>query len=423
MTNTLWDVLYFADATLAGWLMMKTVRRFLPVRGRFGIGVLWLVFAVTAIIPSWIGDANSLYLLPFFMAAFLLFLVGRWYARLITGAVFYTLLVPLNMIVDTMTLFGHHPMWETVAHNAIKLAVWVLIWLAVRRFTAPGGVLELPPRLWALLGGLALAPLFATLTFTVWNRLTDQQTEVLRLVGFPMLPFVTLSALAILVAMAVLSRHEALEKEQMLAQIRGVYYAGLQREQTEVRTLRHDMHNHLAAAQSLLEAGSDEAALRYLRELSSSAAMRGTGSLCENEIASAVLASKAAQMRRAGLEGDFELSLPKELPVSDVDLCSLLGNALDNAMEAAQKTEDKRISVRARADKGMLMLRVENALAAPPVRGKNGFDTTKKDKKNHGFGLAGMRSIAGRYGGSLDTRAENGRFELVVYLPLAAQNS
>ena len=106
-----------------------------------------------------------------------------------------------------------------------------------------------------------------------------------------------------------------------------------------------------------------------------------------------------------------------QLPVSDLDLTALLGNALDNAMEAAVRAERQRIVVGPvqGPDKGLFMLRVENALGgavAPDLA------TTKADKTAHGFGLPGMREIAERYGGTLEAGERDGRFELVVCLPL-----
>ncbi|WP_300587403.1 ATP-binding protein [uncultured Oscillibacter sp.] len=144
--------------------------------------------------------------------------------------------------------------------------------------------------------------------------------------------------------------------------------------------------------------------------------MGGRRILCENEVANIVLASKAEAMDQAGLVGDFAVSLPQTLSVADTDLCALLGNALDNAMEAALQAEDKRITVRCRVDKGLFMLRVENAVAGEV---RPDLVTTKADKSAHGFGLPGMREIAQRCGGSLETRAEGGRFELVACIPLS----
>ena len=140
--------------------------------------------------------------------------------------------------------------------------------------------------------------------------------------------------------------------------------------------------------------------------------------LCENETANIVLASKAETMDQAGLTGDFAVSLPKILPIADMDLCALLGNALDNAIEAAVQAEDKQITVRCRVDKGLFMLRVENAVEGEV---RPDLATTKADKSVHGFGLAGMREIAERCGGSLETRTGSGRFELVACIPLSGR--
>ena len=111
-------------------------------------------------------------------------------------------------------------------------------------------------------------------------------------------------------------------------------------------------------------------------------------------------------MRQAGLTPDFAVALPEQLLLSDLDLTALLGNALDNATEAAVRAEDKTVSVRCRVQKGLFMLRVENALGgavAPDLV------TTKADKTAHGLGLPGMREIAARYGGTLEAGVKAGR--------------
>lgn len=81
---------------------------------------------------------------------------------------------------------------------------------------------------------------------------------------------------------------------------------------------------------------------------------------------------------------------------------------------------DRHITVRARAEKGLLMLRVVNAYAGKREEKPDGlFGTTKADQRAHGFGLRGMREIAARYGGTLEAAARDGKFELVACLPLA----
>ena len=138
----------------------------------------------------------------------------------------------------------------------------------------------------------------------------------------------------------------------------------------------------------------------------------------ELEVPAIFLTAKAEAMEREGVAADFAVSLPRDLPVADMDLCALLGNALDNAIEGSRGAGERRITIRCKADKGLFMLRVENTLGGAV---QPDLATTKTDKSAHGFGIPGMREIAERYAGTLDAGVRDNGFELVVCLPLAGQ--
>lgn len=194
-------------------------------------------------------------------------------------------------------------------------------------------------------------------------------------------------------------------------------YQGLRQQETQVRRLRHDLRNHLTVIGGLLRENRVEAALNYLEKMGESAALRGGRRLCENETANVVLCAKAERMEQEGVSLDLEVSLPGDLPVADTDLAALLGNALDNAAEGVRGGAERRVTVRCKADKGLFMLRVANTMggAANPD-----LATTKEDRTAHGFGIPGMREIAGRYNGTLEAGPRGGEFELVVCLSLPA---
>lgn len=418
-----WSFLFFLMMLAGGVLMACTVRRMLAV-GRGPIRKLapLILFTFVPTMPSWLGDENPLLLFPFFLLVFILSYGGPWFARGAVGIVFYELLISLNMFLDTMSRWYDFLWFERIPGMVIKLAFWLAIFLCVRHLLPGGGPVTLSARLWALIGVLSLSSLFSMLSFSIWGILdytSRTADQIIGRVANTFLPFVFLSSLAMLFAIVLLSRHEALEMEHKLADMREVYYQSLKREQQQVRTLRHDMRNHLAALSGLLERNDAKRAQEYLQSLSQSAALSSVKRFCENETVNAVLASKAVDIERAGLTADLGVSLPEHLPVSDPDLCALFGNALDNAIEAAKEAQDKRITVRARTDKGLLMLRVTNAYAGERQQLQKGlFSTTKADKASHGFGLAGMREIAARHGGTLEAEADKNRFELVVCIPL-----
>ena len=225
------------------------------------------------------------------------------------------------------------------------------------------------------------------------------------------------SALVLLYAITILYQHEKNESENQLYQIRALYWNNIEREQTQLRRLRHDMANHFTALSGLLDASENQKALEYLRGLQA-AARPQAARYCAHPTVNAVLAAKAAAAEEAGLLLQCTAHLPGTLPLSDLDLAALFGNALDNAIEAAQEAEEKTITLRTRADKGMLMIRVQNAYHGSRQKQGGRFDTTKSDPRAHGFGLKTMETIAQRYCGSLEAKAENGVFDLVIVIPV-----
>ncbi len=405
----------------SGLMMSKTVSLFLqPTKGWIRNILQYLIFGIAILNKSWIGDENPLIMFPFFIAAFLLCYEGAWYSRLVTGMIFYSLLIPLCMMIDTAAFPKLSNCYESMV-RIVKLFSLLLIWLLGRKIVPKNGVSSLSPKLWGLLGGLTLAPLFSTLSFTIWNAKNfdyDVYQLIVQRIAYTILPFTALSALTLLVAMVVLSRHEDMEQRQKLAEMREAYYQSLRREHIGVRTLRHDLHNHIAAAQVLLKNGKIEGAQQYLEKLSCSPKLMDGKRYCQNDIANAVISSKVSLMEENEIQADIKVSLPDKLTLSDVELCALLGNALDNAIEAAKKAEKKCITLRARADKGMLMLRLENTLEQIPKLENGNFITSKRDAASHGYGFAGMQEIAQRYGGVCEAEYTQTNFCLIISIPI-----
>lgn len=397
----------------------RAMLRLLPNReGMIRSIAPYILFFAAFQLPSWIGDENPLFLLPFFLGVFFISYQGPILARLVMGNIFYLLLVPIGMILDSLKRCEILGM-DKIIYTGFKALLCFFIWSLVRRLTRMGKTIHLSNRLWSLCALLSLPPLIAALSFSIWNGFIRLYIDEAQLrIAYTILPFSILSACALLVALTVLSRQEELEREHQLAGMRELYYESLKRRETQLHTLRHDLRNHLFVVQGLLDGSDVERAKAYLAELTQSPTLHGTKRICENETANVVLSGKLEHMEQQGIKADVLVSLPAKLPISDVDLCALLGNALDNAIEGAEKASDKNILVRARADRGMLMLCVENAFSVDPLQSDGRFVTLKPDKTNHGFGIAGMCEIAERYGGSLETKVQDGQFELVVCLPI-----
>lgn len=400
-------------SVLCGILLLQITQCFLPLspcwyKKALVVGVL----GACSTMPSWIGDENTLIIFPFFLFSFYFCFDASKRARLICACIFYTVFTPVGMIIDSIGAIPQY-YWMILA----KIACWILLWVFFRLLKKEK--IDIPAKLWLLIGCLELAPLMASLAFPLWNLrdISDENYVVVLQIAFTTLPFVFLSSVTLLFAIRILSQNEQTQQAYQLLILRENYYQNLQLQQQQLRTLRHDMHNHIAAAQGLLEQGENDRALAYLQAIATSSALESNMHFCQNEIANVVLSAKFAELTAKGLTPEFDIALPPALLIADMDLCALLGNALDNAMEAAVSAQNKTVLVRVRADKGLFMLRVQNHYlpTRPP---QPSLPTTKPDKTAHGFGLASMRQVAARYGGSLEIRAESGVFELIVCFSL-----
>lgn len=425
----MWDVLwriwlyvgYFLTVAASGFFLYKLCAPFVrPRKGRFWKVLLFLLLAGSTGMVIWIGDPNLLYTLPVFFALFFLSTRGDRVGRLAVCIIFFCLEMSVCAFLDSYVERINDLFYDVLVRLARPL-VFGPLWLLLRR-RLPREPVVLSRRLWKLVLGLAAMPLCALiavvlLTFRRYDSIEVNTVAMYQ--GMVVLPFVFLTSLVLLFAILILADHERLEQAERLTGLREVYYQGLRQQETQVRRLRHDLRNHLTAVRGLLEQGDEQGAIGYLDQIAGSPALRGTRRLCENEAANAVLTAKAEAMEREGVAADFAVSLPRDLPVADMDLCALLGNALDNALEGTRDAGERRITVRCKADKGLFMLRVENTLGGAV---QPDLATTKADKAAHGFGIPGMREIAERYGGTLDAGAREGAFELVVCLPLTGQS-
>lgn len=397
-----------------GWLIYRLARPFLPIRGkRWGV-LLLLLFAGTSGMVIWVGDPNLLYTLPFFLAAFFVCTRGDRIGRLTMCLIFFCLVMSVCAMLDT---YLQYVQGYDVLTRLLRPVLFGGLYLLLRR-RLPAQPVVLSAGLWRLMLGLAAMPFCALaavvlLTYPKYNSPAAYVQAMNQ--GIVVLPFVLLASVLLLRAVLVLADHEKLEQASRLTSVREVYYQGLRQQEQQVRTLRHDLRNHMTVIRGRLEQDDTAGALRYLEELSASPALQGTQRICENEAANAVLVAKAEAMRQAGLTPDFVITLPEPLPLSDTDLCALLGNALDNAIEASAQADDKTITVRCKVQKGLFMLRVKNALVGEVPAD---LSTTKADKSAHGLGLPSMREIASRNGGTLKAEAKDGRFELLICIPI-----
>lgn len=401
---------------LVGVILYLLCQPFVATRQRWGKLLLILTLGLSSAMVIWVGDPNLLYTFPVFVFFFMLATKGNRLGRLAMCIIFFCLIMSICALLDTYLSYRFIGRSDDYIVSLGRPLLVGIIYLCFRRFL-PKRSVQLSPNLWVLVFALSLMPLCAlaaTVLLTYpYNYESALMQEMILRQGIAILPFVLFTSLVLLAAVVILARQEALEQEHALAAQRDIYYEGLRQQDQQLRQLRHDLRNHITAASGLLELGKLDEARAYLDALGDSKALSRPRRFCDNDTVNVVLAAKADAIEQAGLASDFQAALPASLPIADTDLCALFGNALDNAREGALGCPDATVRLRCRYDKGMLMLAVDNPISGdvlPDLR------TTKADKEAHGHGLPGMRSIADRYGGSLETRIDDNGFHLLVCL-------
>lgn len=400
-------LVYLLVSAASGVFFVRVVRHFLaPRQGKLVAVITYLTLLTCSSMVIQVGDAfNILATLPFFFLCILLCYQGSAVARFSVALLLFVMTMSFNALQ-----YSYVEQFGFGLTHFVRTIFWFAIYLLVRRII-PDSRPSLSHKLWLSIDALTVSPFAVTLICVLMGGWRNQgRMDMANL----LLMFALFASVALLFLVMMFVHQDKLERAQVLWAMRSQYYDNLEHEQHQVRRLRHDMANHLQTM-----SGLDNGAMRaYLSELITSPAIHCGKRLCENEIVNAVLLSKMAQCEEFCIRTELVLSIPTVVPVAEVDLCALFANALDNAIEACCKLpeSERSLSLKSRADRGLFMLELRNA--APDVAPNQDFKTTKPDKQNHGYGLAGIREIAARYQGSLALTQDGGMFTLLLSFPM-----
>lgn len=236
------------------------------------------------------------------------------------------------------------------------------------------------------------------------------------LFGFVLLILLLLFYLLFYLMASSLNRNDRLRRENQLLSMQQARYASLHNAMEQTRQARHDIRHHFHILQSLAAQEKWEGLTAYLNEAQGSIPDIDLG-LCRNTAVDSVAGYFAALYREHGIPLTFELDLPVVLPVPETDLCSVLSNLLENAMEAGLLTapERRRVKASAHLHSGhMVLLSVENTYDRK-VKEKDGVLLSSK-RPGEGIGLQAVQHTAEKNGGYCRFHYEEGVFCVNVIL-------
>ena len=185
-----------------------------------------------------------------------------------------------------------------------------------------------------------------------------------------------------------------------------------------MRGWRHDYHNHLQTLKARLDMGQSESAREYLDRLEND--LDGIRALAEtgNVSVDAILNAKLSLVLKQDIDLSFKATVPGSLTVSDIDLCVILGNLIDNAMESCEKVEEGQRFLRLYIGvlKQQLYISISNATTETVRKIDAAYISTKRG--NHGHGLKRIDRVVEKLTSLVNRQNEPGIFATEVLLPL-----
>ena len=236
----------------------------------------------------------------------------------------------------------------------------------------------------------------------------------------------TILAVVLMMSVLVFNINRQYEVEKELAKLKSEQAELLERDYTAVNRayqvnakLFHDFHNHIGVLRQFLTHEKYGEAVRYLDELQAPVRNLTATVWTGDETADYLISSKAAAAEADGIRFQAQVEFPRRTNIRSVDLCAILGNLLDNAIEAARQVPDpsgRTVALTIRRIHQMLVIKVENSFAAAPVQEGGELKTTKTEGGLHGWGLKSAQTAAEKYDGMVQAGVSGEVFRAVATL-------
>ena len=207
-----------------------------------------------------------------------------------------------------------------------------------------------------------------------------------------------------------------LAEQQLIAQEK--HYAVLTEKNTAIKKHVHDTKNFLLVLQSYLQQEKSSQAMEQIEEMLDNLGqnqMEYTGSA----VLDTVLSAKIHEAQKQQIQLIPALAIYEKLNIRTIDLALLLGNALDNAIEATANIVDeaeRKIYLSVKSYQNILHIRVKNPVLEPVRIENNTVQTTKINREFHGLGISNMKSIVEKYDGTFSIESSDGVFILNIIL-------
>lgn len=430
----LWFIIELSATAFENYVILNSLNYYFKPRGRYVLIPFWGAMVLTT---GYVTVINQIHIFEGFLSAVtislfilyaLLFLEGKTLMKVIMVLIAFSLILGINMLVANaiaailnIELLTEGDSVRLIALFLTKILFFAAMKIIVKLFKKEGFTLK-SPELFAAAVMLVLTHVIAVILIAV--QMNENNAEQLTFIA---ILSTILTDIFIIYMMRKISKDNkntlriSLLELQLSEQKQMSEDAG--QISKEIKKAEHDLKHHLLSVLGTLENGDTQEAEEYLRTLLKEyeTSIFKYISL-ENSAINSVLNFKIGRCRANGI--DFKLEIESDFAgFDDTDICVLLSNLLDNAIEASQLVpESPMITLTVTNKQNYLCILVRNRIMESVLAKNKQLKTTKQNKKNHGLGLYSVSQIVDKYEGMKNFYEKNGYFVADIWLKQSIQS-
>lgn len=434
MADILWRVFESSVNLFESIIIIRFICRFLghdfrSFKGKciFGLGVI-LDFCCVTIFNKLIvyeGVLGIVYIAVYFFFS-MAFLEGSISKKLFVSFISPVVIISVNIMVSSIisTVFGDELQLIYCEHTAqrILLIVFVqIIIICVFDLLLKYSIVSLKRVEWRIILSV-LGISFVSLAFIHIALINLHMNNFcVQLIMISEFGIVILNIVCFYMTYSLSKSNAEAEELRMKHQqekFRLNYAENIKNQYEEIRRMRHDMKQNLAVISELYRKQNYDEARRFADKVSDNLAKFDNVIDVHNDFINAILNSKLITASEYGIR--IICSSSNNISgIDDIDLCNLLGNMLDNAIEAAKACDKGYIEVSINSDENKLLVIIANSIAQSVLKSNKDLTSTKRDSERHGYGIKTIRSIAHKYDGFAKFYEENNMFycQVLMYKP------
>ena len=386
--------------------------------------LLWLVlFGGTYRLLEYATGNFVFYLAALFACALsytLVFQRGALYHRVCLSVVsIFSIVAIKGLAFSVRALLSGAPEAGVTGMTPVDYLLFYLIYLLCAAYLArfyPDKQTHLPPRYWVLFSAstvFSAVIIYLSVEFSMSTSISAAFSATLYLVNLGLILLIYYLTYLVSENYAKVLQAQAVEQRQQI-QIEQLQHTSDMIDR--VRRERHELKNTYFYIDGLVKTGRYEELECYLDTELNARVTSMEEFRTGNALVDLLLTQKAGEARQKGVHIMTSVTLPPELSVKEEDLCALLANLLDNAIEASVGEAQGDVQLFLDYVKGYLRVRVRNRTEEDVLEKNPTLLTTKGNRGHHGIGLSVVRSIAAKYQGDFQARWENGYFCVTVML-------